>query len=386
MKAFYQDFTLGVLGGGQLGRMLIQSCANFDLSTAVLDPSAVAPCHELASRFELGWLTDFDTVYRFGKSVDLLTIEIENVNVEALYRLEAEGLPVMPQPRVIEIIQDKRVQKAWYREHGIPTADFVLVESRADMHAHSAFLPAFNKLGKGGYDGGGVQRLDTPADIERGFDAPGLLEKAVDFEREISVVAARNAAGEIAVFPAVECIFHSEHNLVDYLLAPSQAAPAILARAEQIARDVVDKLGIIGLLAVEMFLTREGEVLVNEIAPRPHNSGHQTINANYTSQYEQLLRAILGLPLGATTLKSASAMVNLLGEEGHSGPVCYEGLDALLALPGISLYLYGKKETSPHRKMGHVTILDQDVPRLLEKVELVKNAVKVKARSAGAGT
>jgi len=377
MKAFYQDFTLGILGGGQLGRMLIQSCTNFDINTAVLDPAAAAPCHLLASRFQQGSLTDFDTVYNFGKNVDLLTIEIENVNVEALYRLEAEGLPVFPQPRVIEIIQDKRLQKNWYREHGIPTADFVLVDNREDIARHAAFMPAFNKLGKGGYDGGGVQRLDSLADLKSGFDAPGLLEKLVDFEREISVIAARNAQGEIAVFPAVECVFHTKRNLVDYLLAPSQAAPEILARAEVVARQVVEKLGITGLLAVEMFITREGEVLVNEIAPRPHNSGHQTINANYTSQYEQHLRAILGLPLGSTALKSASAMVNLLGEEGYSGPAVYEGLDKVLTLPGINLFLYGKKETRPHRKMGHITILDSDVQELLVKVEQVKQAVRV---------
>lgn len=382
MKAFYQDFTLGILGGGQLGRMLIQPCTNFDVSTAVLDPSASAPCSELASRFHTGSLTDFDTVYAFGKTVDLLTIEIENVNVEALYKLEQEGLEVFPQPRVIAIIQDKRVQKQWYRDHGIATADFVLVENRADIAAHTAFLPAFNKLGKGGYDGGGVQRLDSGADVALGFDAPGLLEKTIDFDREISVIAARNTRGEVAVFPAVECVFHTKRNLVDYLLAPSQLAPQILAEAEAIARDVVQKLGIVGLLAVEMFVTKQGAVLVNEIAPRPHNSGHQTINANYTSQYEQHLRAILGLPLGATTLKSASAMVNLLGEEGHSGPVVYEGIDSLLQVPGISVFLYGKKETRPHRKMGHITILDTDMQRLLVKVEQVKSLVKVVAAPA----
>jgi 5-(carboxyamino)imidazole ribonucleotide synthase len=383
MKAFYQDFTLGILGGGQLGRMLIQSCANFDLGTAVLEPAADAPCADLASRFVQGSITDFDSVYRFGKSVDLLTIEIENVNVDALERLEAEGLPVYPRPRVIRIIQDKRTQKQWYRDNGIPTADFVLVDNREAVRAHAEFLPAFNKLGKGGYDGGGVQRLDSLADLDKAFDAPGLLEKAVDFEREISVIAARNVQGDIAVFPAVECVFHSKRNLVDYLLAPSRASEAVLREAERIARDIIGKLEHVGLLAVELFVERDGTVLVNEIAPRPHNSGHQTINANYTSQYEQHLRAILGLPLGATTMKSPSAMVNLLGAEGSSGPVLYEGLDTLLALPGASLFLYGKKETRPHRKMGHVTILDDDMSRLLDKVELVKNAVIVRAHSAG---
>ncbi len=377
MKAFYQDFHLGILGGGQLGRMLIQACANFDVFTSVLDPSDVAPCKELASTFQLGDITDFDTVYRFGKTVDLLTIEIENVNVQALYQLEREGLAVFPQPRIIEIIQDKRTQKQFYRDHGIPTPDFVLVDNRADAARHTAFLPAFNKIGKGGYDGGGVQRIDSSADLGKVFDAPGLLEQFIDFDREISVIAARNAKGEISVFPPVECVFDPKYNLVDYLLAPSSASAAVLAQAEAIARQVTEALGIVGLLAVEMFVTKSGEVLVNEVAPRPHNSGHQTIDANYTSQYEQHLRAIIGLPLGSTVIKSPSAMVNLLGAEGFSGPARYEGLDELLRIDGVSLFLYGKKLTRAKRKMGHVTILDSDMQRLLKKVEQVKKAVRV---------
>ena len=379
MKAFYQDFKLGILGGGQLGRMLIQSCTNFDVFTAVLDPSDVAPCRETASSFQLGSITDFDTVYNFGKQVDLLTIEIENVNVQALFQLEKEGLAVYPQPRVIDIIQDKRKQKQFYLDHNIPTPDFVLVENRADILAHSGLLPAFNKLGRGGYDGGGVQRLNSIHDIDKAFDAPGVLEQYIDFEREISVIAARNAKGEVAVFPSVECVFHPEYNLVDYLIAPSSASAAVLKQAEAIATKVVESLEIVGLLAVEMFVTKNGEVLVNEVAPRPHNSGHQTINANYTSQYEQHLRAILNLPLGATTIKTPSAMVNLLGADGFSGEARYEGLDELLRIPGVSLYLYGKKFTRPLRKMGHITILDTDLQQLKAKVELVKQVIRVVA-------
>lgn len=376
MKAFYQDFKLGILGGGQLGRMLIQSCVNLDVTTYILDPSAVAPCREFSSHFLQGSLTDFDTVYDFGKQVDLLTIEIENVNVEALYQLEKEGLPVYPQPRVIEIIQDKRKQKMFYRKHGIATPDFVLIDSRADVAKYTDFLPAFNKLGRGGYDGGGVQRLNNANDIHKAFDAPGLLEKYIDFDREISVIAARNARGEIAVFPPVECVFDPRYNLVDYLVSPSSAKPEVLQRAEALARQVVESLEIVGLLAVEMFVTKSGEVLVNEAAPRPHNSGHQTISANHTSQFEQHLRAILNLPLGDTSLKSPSAMVNLLGADGHSGPVRYEGLDEVLHIPGANVVLYGKKETRSHRKMGHVTILDHDMQRLLQKVQHVKRALK----------
>lgn len=376
MKAFYQDFRLGILGGGQLGRMLIQSCVNFDVFTSVLDPSPIAPCREVASQFTQGSLNDYDTVYRFGKTVDLLTIEIENVNVQALYQLEKEGLPVYPQPRVIELIQDKRKQKQFYREQGIPTADFVLVENRADIEQHAAFLPAFNKLGTGGYDGGGVTRLNSIADLAKAFDKPGLLEKYIDFDREISVIAARNANGEVSVFPPVECVFDPRYHLVDYLLSPSSASAAVLQRAEAVAKQVIEAFGIVGLLAVEMFVTKQGEVLVNEVAPRPHNSGHQTISANHVSQYEQHLRAILNLPLGNTALKSASAMVNLLGEDGHSGAVRYEGLDKVMAIAGTNVVLYGKKETRSHRKMGHVTILDDDLPRLLQKVELVKQTLK----------
>jgi 5-(carboxyamino)imidazole ribonucleotide synthase len=377
MKAFYQDFKLGILGGGQLGRMLIQACTNFDLHSSVLDKDANAPCSLLASSFKPGDITDFDTVYAFGKTVDMLTIEIENVNVGALKKLEEEGLTVYPQPAIIDIIKDKRRQKMFYREHGIPTADFVLVDNREAIKQHMDFLPAFNKLGTGGYDGGGVQRIRNAEDIEKGFDAPGLLETLVDFACEISVIAARNSKGEVSVFPAVECVFHPEHNLVDYLFAPSEVSPEIEEKAEKIARQVIESFGLVGLLAVEMFVTRDGEVLVNEVAPRPHNSGHQTINANITSQYEQHLRAILGLPLGATDIILPSAMVNLLGEAGYTGPAKYEGLDDLLAIEGASIFLYGKKETRPQRKMGHVTIVDENADALKRKVEEVKKVIKV---------
>ena len=379
MKMFYQDFKLGIIGGGQLGRMLLQPCANFDVHTCVLDPAGNAPCSELANEFQQGSLNDYDTVYNFGKQVDLVTIEIENINVEALYQLEREGTPVYPQPKVIEIIQDKRVQKQFYLDHQIPTPDFVLVDNREDIKQHADFLPAFNKLGKGGYDGGGVQRLNSLDDLEKAFDKPGLLETFIDFDKEISVIAARNSKGEIAVFPPVECVFHPEHNLVDYLISPSSLPHEIQEKAEEIARNVLESLGIVGLLAVEMFITKSGEVLVNEVAPRPHNSGHQTINANDTSQYEQHLRAILGLPLGSTAINKPSAMVNLLGEEGYTGEVRYEGLDDLLSIEGTNILLYGKKMTKPQRKMGHITILADDVVQLKEKVEQVKKVIKVLA-------
>ena len=377
MKAFYQDFTLGIVGGGQLGRMLLEPCASLDVATAVLDPDSSAPCSRLAGQFTQGSLTDFNTVYQFGRQADLLTIEIENVNTEALQRLEDEGVMVYPQPRVIALIQDKRLQKQFYREQGIPTADFILVDNKADISAHSDFLPAFNKLGKGGYDGGGVQRLECAADIDQGFDAPGLLETLIDFDREISIIAARNIQGEVITYPAVECVFHPEYNLVDYLLAPSDLEKSILDEADAIARKLIDALDMVGILAVEMFVTRQGTVLVNEVAPRPHNSGHQTREANMTSQYEQLLRAILGLPLGATDALSPSAMLNLLGEDGYTGPAVYEGLDDLLSIEGANVTLYGKKITKPKRKMGHVTVLADTRQELVAKVDQARQSMRI---------
>jgi 5-(carboxyamino)imidazole ribonucleotide synthase len=379
MKAFYQNFKLGIIGGGQLGRMLLQACSNFNVTPCVLDPSEDGPCSDLASEYTTGSLLDYETVYSFGKQLDMLTIEIENVNVEALYQLEREGVAVHPQPRVIEIIQDKRVQKQFYLDHEIPTADFVLVESRRDIEAQVGFLPAYNKLGRGGYDGGGVQKLESEKDIPMAFDDPGLLEKVINFQSEISVIAARNPKGDISVFPVVECIFHPTLNLVDYLVSPSSLPAEIQQTAEELAKKTIETLNMVGTLAVEMFVTDEGEVLVNEAAPRPHNSGHQTINANNTSQYEQHLRAILGLPLGSTAIIKPSVMVNLLGEEGHIGPAVYEGLDELLAIQGSNIFLYGKRITKPHRKMGHVTVLGDDLDDLKRKVQLVKEVIKVKA-------
>lgn len=376
---FYQDFKLGILGGGQLGRMLIQSCVNLNLTTSVIDPDSQAPCSGFSNEFKTGSLQDYETVYNFGKSVDLLTIEIENVNVEALEKLEQEGVEVFPQASVIKTIQDKRIQKQFYKDNKIPTADFVLINSKEEIRNHADFLPAFQKLGKGGYDGGGVQRLKAIDDIDKAFDAPSLLEKLVDFKKEIAVICARNKDGEIVVYPAVELVFHPEYNLVDYLLAPARLSPELEKKAQDIAKKTTEALGIVGILAVELFQTQDDEFLVNEVAPRPHNSGHQSINANFTSQYEQHLRAILNLPLGSTATKRTSAMVNLLGEEGYTGSAIYEGLNDILKIEGVSLFLYGKKITKPHRKMGHITIIDDNVDRLIEKVERVKQTIKVKA-------
>jgi 5-(carboxyamino)imidazole ribonucleotide synthase len=374
-KTFNQDFKLGILGGGQLGRMLIQSGIDFNFNFAVLDPDEHAPCKGLAE-FHQGKLTDFDTVLKFGEQCDIITIEIENVNTQALKELVKKGKKVFPQPDVIELIQDKRIQKSFYKDNNIPTANFVLAENKEDV-ARLAKLPVVNKLGKEGYDGRGVQVLRVKEDLQKAFDQPGLLEDLINFEKEISVIVARSEKGEIETFPAVEMVFHPEQNLVEYLFAPAQISEAIAQQAETIAKTVIEKLGMIGLLAVEMFVTKSGEVLVNEIAPRPHNSGHQTIEANVTSQYEQHLRAITGLPLGKTDLLLPSAMVNLLGEPGFSGPARYQGFEDVLHVKGVHVHLYGKAQTKPFRKMGHVTIVDQDMESLKQKANFVKRTLKV---------
>jgi 5-(carboxyamino)imidazole ribonucleotide synthase len=376
---FYQDFTLGIVGGGQLGRMLIQSAIDLNVDVAILDADPNAPCSKLASRFVNGPLTDYNTLLSFGRTCDLVTIEIENVNVKALYQLQKEGVKVYPQPEVIELIQDKRKQKQFYQDQGIPTADFVLVENAEDVKNHAEFLPAFNKLGKEGYDGRGVQRIASASDLNKAFDKPGLLEKLIDFEKELSVIVARNAKGEMKAFPPVELVFHPEANLVEYLFAPARISGDKVSEATEIAQKVIEKLDMVGLLAVEMFLDKEGQIFVNEIAPRPHNSGHQTIEANVTSQYEQHLRAIFNMPLGDTGILQPSAMVNLLGEPGYEGLARYEGLEKVLAVNGAHVHLYGKKITKPYRKMGHVTIVDNKEQRLLDKADFIKRTLKIKA-------
>ena len=367
---------IGLLGGGQLGRMLIQSGIDFNIQFSVLDPDVCAPCANI-SKFTVGKLTDFQTVIDFGKECDLITIEIENVNVAALKELVKQGKKVYPQPDVIELIQDKRTQKEFYKRHNIPTADFILTADKKEVLANKHFLPAVNKLGKEGYDGRGVQILRSEKDLSKAFDAPSLLEKLIDFEKEIAVIVARNEKGEIKSYPAVEMVFHAEANLVEYLFSPAQIADAVALQADSIAKAVIQKLNMIGLLAVEMFVTKDGQVLVNEVAPRPHNSGHQTIEANVTSQYEQHLRAILNLPLGDTSTLLASAMVNLLGEENYTGEAIYQGMEDVLKVDGAHVHLYGKMKTKPFRKMGHVTIVDDDKESLKKKVNFVKQTLKV---------
>jgi 5-(carboxyamino)imidazole ribonucleotide synthase len=373
------NLKIGVLGGGQLGRMMIQSAINYNLDIFIIDPDPHAPCSTLVENFQVGKLTDAELIYQWGKDLDLITIEIENVSVKALKKLQKEGVMVYPQPEIIELIQDKRKQKKFYQENDIPTASFHLTENKADVAKHADKLPAVNKLGTEGYDGRGVQMLRNEGDLDKAFDKPGLIEELIDFEKELSVIVARNTNGETKCFPVVELSFHPEHNLVEFLFAPAQISEQLETKAYDLATRVIDKLDMVGLLAVEMFLTRDGEILVNEIAPRTHNSGHQTIEGNLTSQFEQHLRAILNLPLGSVSSFSPAAMVNLLGEDGFVGDAKYVGLESCMGMEGVYVHLYGKKMTKPFRKMGHVTILDSDIERLKEKARKVKETLKVQA-------
>ena len=376
-KLFYRDLQIGILGGGQLGRMLLQAAIDYNLHIHVLDPDSAAPCHLLAHHFTVGSLTDFDSVYRFGKNLDLITIEIENVNTDALAALEQEGKIIYPKVEVIRLIQNKIHQKEWMKKNDIPTSDFITIEHKAEISHFSHKLPFVQKLATGGYDGRGVQIIRTENEFENAFDAPSLLEDLVKIQKELAVIVARNEKGEISVFPSVEMVFHPTANLVEYLLCPAEIPQHIENEAKRIAIEVVEKMKYVGLLAVEMFWDENDKVLVNELAPRPHNSGHHSIRSCQTSQYEQHLRAILNLPLGSTEVLIPAAMLNLLGEDGFSGAVKYEGIEEGLGITGVYPHFYGKTTTKPFRKMGHVTILEADKAKMHEKIKAVQTKLRV---------
>jgi 5-(carboxyamino)imidazole ribonucleotide synthase len=374
--------TIGILGGGQLGQMLIQAAIPYDLRIKVLDPdpkcSSAGICHELV----LGSFADEKTVLDFAEGCDLLTVEIEHVHVGALETLEKKGLSVYPRPSTLKIVQDKGLQKLFYRQHAIPTADFVLVENKIEIESHASMFPVFQKSRTQGYDGKGVVFLKDAENLEKAFSVPSVLEKQVLGAREISILVARNISGEMKVFPAVEMLFHPESHLVETLIAPADLSPIDFEKASELAKKIAKQLDHVGVLAVELFFTKEKTWLVNEIAPRPHNSGHHTIRANITSQYEQHLRAITDMPLGQTDSLKLSAMVNLLGEKGNEGSVDYEGLEKVLSLPGVSVHLYGKTQTRPMRKMGHVTILGESSDELTKKIHYIQQHLKVLAKSS----
>ena len=375
-----RDFKIGVLGGGQLGRMLLQEAPNLNLQICIMDKDPNAPASKMAYDFVNEDILDYDAVLQFGQDKDVITVEIENVNIDALEELERQGKKVYPQPHVLRTIQDKGSQKQFYLEHQIPTAPFKLCDNIIEFSTRIHKFPVVQKLRIGGYDGRGVQIIKDEKDLYRAFDEPNIMEELIDFEKEISVVVARNESGEIAHFPVVECQFNPEANLVEFLFAPAQISEAIEEEAIAIAKKTIEAFDMVGLLAVEMFVTKDGKVLVNESAPRPHNSGHHTIECNATSQFEQHLRAILNLPLGSTKLIRPGVMINLLGEVGYHGTVEYVHIHEALAIPGVYVHLYGKCETKPYRKMGHITVVGRDLKTAIGKAKEVQELVKVKAK------
>ncbi len=378
---FSSSFRLGVLGGGQLGRMLLSETQKLDIFTVILDSSLQAPCAEICNEFHQGDLLDFDTVYNFGKKVDLLTIEIENVNIDALDKLESEGVKIYPKPATLRIIQNKAQQKKFYTQYNIPTAKFnhyaFIDELKHSYENNVINFPFVWKAARFGYDGNGVKVVKNYADLESLPEGECIAEKMIPFKNELAVIVARNEKGEIKTYPVVEMEFHPEANQVEYVICPARIEDKISTKAKKVALKVADAFDFVGLLAVEMFQTEDDEILVNEVAPRTHNSGHYSIEASYTNQFEQHLRSILNLPLGNTDSKVAGIMVNLVGTEGHTGDVLYENMEEILAIDGVTPHIYGKKHTKPFRKMGHVTIVHEDIKIAREIAQKVKETVKV---------
>ena len=381
MNYFSSDFKLGILGGGQLGKMLLTETRKFDIQTLVLEPSEEAPARYSCNGFYKGSLMDFDTVYQFGKMVDLLTIEIENVNLDALDKLEEEGLPIYPSPKTLRLIQNKGKQKDYYVSNDIPTSPhqrFVdLNDLRNALAKDELEFPFVWKCAQFGYDGNGVKICRSALDLVKLPDVECIAEEMVPFKNELAVIVARSVSGEVKTYPVVEMEFHPEANQVEYVICPARIDEKVAQKATDIALKVSEAFNHVGLLAVEMFQTADDEILVNEVAPRPHNSGHYSIEASYTSQFENHLRAILNLPLGNTDSKVAGIMVNLVGEEGYSGQVVYENIEKIMAIDGVTPHIYGKRETRPFRKMGHVTVIDDDLDLAKKKAITVKDLIKI---------
>ena len=378
---FSSDFKLGVLGGGQLGRMLLAETQKLDIHTSILDSNKNAPCAEICNTFVLGNLLNFDDVYNFGKKVDVLTIEIENVNLDALDKLESEGLTIFPKPKDLRVIQSKAIQKKFYIANQIPTAAFShfvnSTEIKDTYQKGLIALPFVWKAARFGYDGTGVKIVRSVEDLESLPNVECITEKLIPFKNELAVIVARNVEGEVKTYPVVEMEFHPEANQVEYVICPARINSQVAEKAREIALKVVSDLDFVGLLAVEMFQTVDDKILVNEVAPRPHNSGHYSIEASYTNQFEQHLRSILNLPLGNTDSKVAGIMVNLVGEEGFSGNVIYQNIENILKIDGVTPHIYGKKETRPFRKMGHVTIVNSNIDIAREIAQKVKETIRV---------
>lgn len=381
MNYFSSNFKLGILGGGQLGKMLLNDTRKFDIQTLVLDPSEEAPSKVGCSAFYKGDLNDYNTVYQFGKMCNLLTIEIEHVNLDALEQLETEGVLVYPSPKTLRLIKNKGRQKDFYLENDIPTSKYQrfidVKDVQKALDKDELNFPFVWKSTEGGYDGNGVKIIRSSMDLLHLPEVECIAEVLVPFKNELAVIVARNVKGEIKTYPVVEMEFHPEANQVEYVICPARIDKKVAEKARAVALNVSKAFNHVGLLAVEMFQTEDDEIIVNEVAPRPHNSGHYSIEASYTSQFENHIRAILNLPLGNTDSKVAGIMVNLVGEEGHTGQVVYENIEKIMAIDGVTPHIYGKRETRPFRKMGHVTIVNENMTQARRIAEEVKNTIRV---------
>jgi len=370
---------IGILGGGQLGRMLLQAAANYPVETFILENDPGCPAAHLCLHFTQGDIKDFDAVYNFGKGLDAITIEIENVNTEALEKLESEGVRVFPKPAVLKTIKNKILQKEYYKKHEIPTSDYKITNSLGELKQAEDFLPAVHKLGEGGYDGRGVQLIKNKADLSKGFDAPAILEKMIAIKKEIAQIVAIGEKGETALYPPVEMHFDPDLNLLDYHICPADLDERTLWKVEAVALSVARNFKSPGIFAIELFVDKNNDVFVNETAPRVHNSGHHTIEANYSSQFDMLWRIMLGYPLGNTDIILPSIMVNIIGNDGYSGEAIYQGLEEILKIDNAFVHIYGKKQTKPGRKMGHVTIISKEKQELLHQANKVKHSLLTKA-------
>tara|TARA_R110001592_G_scaffold45430_5_gene145191 strand:- start:1240 stop:2397 length:1158 start_codon:yes stop_codon:yes gene_type:complete len=377
------EFKLGIIAGGQLGKMLVLAASNWDVQTFVLDSSKNCPSANICTNFTQGDVLCYDTVLEFGQKVDMVALEVENVNIEALIKLKKQGKKVFPDSEILKIIQDKGLQKQFYVQNNIPTAKFKLFEDKnailSAVERNEIAIPFVQKTRTAGYDGKGVKLVNRKEDLNDLLEGASVIEDLTTIKKELSVIVAQNTKNEISSFPTVEMVFNSSANLVEQLICPADISEEIEKEADKLAIDLIKKLDLKGILAVEMFLTDDDKIIVNEVAPRPHNSGHHTVESTITSQYEQYLRAIFGFPLGDTSIKLPSVMINLLGEPGHKGKVKYEGVTQSMALKGVKTHIYGKKETYPYRKMGHVTVMDKDINKAIEKANKVKQLLKVKA-------
>ncbi len=378
MKAYFSsDFSLGILGGGQLGKMLLSETQKWDIQTKVLDPSPVAPCADITKNFTVGDFKDYQTVYDFGKQVDVLTVEIEHVNIKALYDLEKEGVKVYPQAQVLDMVQDKIKQKEFYKKHQIPTAAFKSFQNKTELYKEAFDYPVVWKSSRLGYDGMGVKILKNASDLKALLDVPCVIESFLEIDKELAVIIARNVSGEIKSFPTVGMDFHPEANQVEYIFVPASIDKELDKKVQDLATEISKTFGHVGLLAIEFILDKSGDLYVNEVAPRPHNSGHFSIEAAYSSQFEQHLRAILDFPLACTKLKAPAVMVNLVGEAFYTGEVRYLNMEEILSWDGVTPHIYGKKMTRAFRKMGHVTIVDPSLEKAKEKAKKVKNTIRV---------